>query len=89
MHPVDVSVNASAAPGSTVWLVIQYDNGQPSSTTTDQQTIDNNGNATIQWNVQVTRLGPGKTVTAHVTAMVKDPQGNQASSQSTSVLVTG
>ncbi|MEO6890532.1 MAG: hypothetical protein ABI456_14155 [Ktedonobacteraceae bacterium] len=82
---VPVSVQTST-PGATVQLQVTY-NAPPFFYTSTQQVTDGNGNATINWQVNV--FVRGKRATARVTVIAFDQNGQQGHSDSIRVQITG
>jgi hypothetical protein len=80
---VEVDVTTSE-PNIPVRLFITY-SAQRRSTTTQPQNTDDQGNATILWDVPV--FIPGTTVTAQVTAIAQDQQGNRVNSKAVKVTI--
>jgi hypothetical protein len=82
--PVQVAANE---PGVTVQLYVTY-NVPPGYYSSQAQTTDGSGNATLSWVVSVFTFGRRQTV-ARVTAIGRDQDGQQASSQVVTVQVVG
>ncbi len=82
---VNVGVNTSE-PGVSVLLVIRYST-QGGRSTAGPQITDNNGNATIPWFV-IYGFGK-KSVQAFVYAVATDQNGQQAMSQTVTVVIRG
>jgi hypothetical protein len=82
-----VSVDVTSNPGVTAFLSITYTiGGVPfSSTRTQSENTNDQGNATLSWKVQA--FPRGTTVTAQVTATAQDNQGNQAKSKTVKVTI--
>lgn len=76
IDPVSVT---TSGPGVRVRLLITY-NASPGFASVGPQTTDDNGNATLDWNVSVNAFGTGH-VKAHVTAIAQDQNGQEATSQ--------
>jgi hypothetical protein len=62
-----VQVTVNGPPNTDVKLTIQY-NVQPYYAETSTQTFDDNGTATLDWNVNVSQQG-NNTITAQITAI--------------------
>ncbi len=82
---VPVSVQTST-PGATVQLQVTY-NAPPFLYTSAQQVTDGNGNATINWQVNV--FARGKRTTARVIVIAFDQNGQQGHSDTVRVQVNG
>jgi hypothetical protein len=80
---VQVDVTTSE-PNIPVHLSITYSSQKRPSTTQSEDT-DDQGNATISWDVPV--FFPGTTVTAQVTAIAQDQQGNLVNSKTVKVTI--
>jgi hypothetical protein len=77
----------TSEPGVSVRLQVTYD-AAPFFYTNGAHTTDGNGNATLTWNVRVFGLN-GNGVQATVVVIATDRQGQQATSQPSTVMVTG
>jgi hypothetical protein len=82
--PVQVAANE---PGVTVQLYVTY-NVPPGYYSSQAQTTDGSGNATLSWVVSIFTFGRRQTV-ARVVAIGRDQDGQQASSQVVTVQVVG
>ncbi len=80
--PVTVTANR---PGVSVKLVVFY-NALPFYYTTTAQITDDNGNATLLWQVRVFAR-KGQIASARVTAVTQDQNGQQISSPTITVMV--
>lgn len=79
----------TSEPGVSVRLQVTYD-AAPFFYTSGVRTTDDNGNASIPWNVRVFGLGGnGNGVQATVVVVAVDRNGQQANSQPATVTVTG
>jgi hypothetical protein len=83
---VQVDVQTSE-PNVDVRLQVTYD-ASPFYYTNGGDTTDNNGNATLNWNVHVRALLNNNNTTATVVVVATDQNGQQATSQPVTVLVT-
>ncbi len=83
---VEVGVNTSEA-GVQVQLYIQYSNAYPSTAYSGSRITNDNGNATIPWDVHVFMMG--RHAQATVIAIATDGNGQQAQSQPVTVEVIG
>ncbi len=92
---VPVNVTTDGGSGVTVHLSIVYKYDPPfptgsTTTATDPQVTDTQGQATILWKVDAFSGGvpPGVTVTAQVTAIAQDQQGHAVQSTPVTVKVS-
>ncbi|SRR5258707_8743291 len=83
---VQVDVQTSE-PNVDVHLEVTYD-ASPFNYTNGGDTTDDNGNATLNWNVRVRSSNNGNNVQAIVIVVATDNNGQQATSQPTTVEVT-
>lgn len=84
-----VFVTVTTKPGATVGLVITY-NATPAFQQTTTVTANANGIATIPWTINekaFSRFTP--TITAHVVAVARDQNNQQANSQQATVQIIG
>lgn len=77
----------TSEPGVTVRLQVTYD-AAPFYYTSSNHTTDGGGNATISWTVRILSAG-GNGAQATVVATAIDQNGQQATSQPVTVMVTG
>ena len=84
---VQVDVQTSE-PNVDVQLQITYD-AAPFYYTSHGDTTDDNGNASLNWSVRVRGLSNGNTAQATVIVVATDQNGQQATSQPTTVEITG
>ncbi len=77
----------TSEPGVSVRLQVNYD-AAPFFYTSSLRSTDGNGNAAITWNVRVFG-GNGNGVQATVVVVATDRQGQQATSQPATVMITG
>jgi hypothetical protein len=77
----------TSEPGVSVRLQVNYD-AAPFFYTSGGHTTDGNGNAALTWNVRVFGVN-GNGVQATVVVIATDRQGQQATSQPATVMITG
>lgn len=77
----------TSEPGASVRLQVNYD-AAPFFYTSSARTTDGNGNAALTWNIRVFGFN-GNGVQATVVVIATDGNGQQATSQPVTVIITG
>lgn len=83
---IQVDVQTSE-PNVDVQLQVTYD-AAPFYYNSQGDTTDDNGNATLNWNVRIRNLSNGNNAQATVIVVATDQNGQQATSQPTTVEIT-
>ena len=78
---------ATSEPGVSVRLEVNYDSA-PFFYASNAHTTGGDGNATLTWNIRVFAPG-GNNVQANVVVVATDRNGQQATSQPTTVIIAG